>query len=573
MAPRPFSSDSRDTWRRSASPSDRRPPHRSRDSLPSETGVGSGTVGRSTHESRDSQQQLDNRDLHTANNAAAPSMHQSQASQQQSSDRRRSTSNNPPIDLNRSLQEILPTLQTTYESIYQMSRDGTTHQSPATLRGVPVSKLTEDSAYWDPSWSSLDEFLAQESNEERKKIRSRNLLKLNPANKRLVKRCKVHMDNMSKHKKIREIFGHDSPYHPSQLVNKRHMPPRGLCQKELMYRLACRVSDFICLQKQGHLRMDPWDFIRWRLSTKLDEILMHPGETAKPFIRTAIYRLCDQSMDGNRYEDPIMRDAVLISADTQSRLGVFNKSVKRVANGGQSINLSRAVGNPRTTQPGALPRRQSYRPTAAQHGMQARRERRARYEASGSHWQGINHYRAQRDAMARLEEQQDGQGSPPQPRPQPRTQESQTVRREPRATDPAGAANWPGITAHRTQMAAAERARLEREEHGESRSQADRERRERRERAAEGFRRAREEQDREIGQARQGRRPGEPPGDVWLGSGHVFAQLAVRRLRDRDQNDAARERTDRERQARASESTRRGRDEVQQYRRERRGYY
>ncbi|PNY23397.1 Uncharacterized protein TCAP_06658 [Tolypocladium capitatum] len=476
------------------------------------------------------------------------------------------------MDLNRSLREIRPTLQTTYESVYQASHDGSTHQSPETLRGVPVAKLTEDSVYWDPSWSSLDEFLAKESDEERRKIRSRNLLKLNPENEELLRECKIHTDNMSKHKKIREIFGPDSPYHPNQAISKRHMPREGLCQKELMYRLACRVSDFICLQNEGHLRMDPWDFIRWRLCIRLSEILRHPGENAKSFLRNAIYKLCDRSMDGNRYEDPIMRDAVLISADIQSRLGVFNKSGKHVVNSGLSINFSAAVGNARTPRPGTLPRGQSYRPAAAQQMKQPRQERRARVAASGSHWQGINHYRAQRDAIARLEEeQQEEQGSPPQPRPRPISRGRRTVRREQRATDPAGASSWPGISAHRTQMAAAERARLEREEHDEARRRADQERRES---IAEGFRRAREERDREIGRAGQGLRAAESPdGHVWLGSGHVFAQLAGRRLRERDQNDTAREQADRERQATASESTRRERDEVRQYRRERRGYY
>ncbi|POR38568.1 Uncharacterized protein TPAR_01227, partial [Tolypocladium paradoxum] len=529
-----------------------------RDTLPSgrETGVGSSSVECSTRQSRDSQQQLDNQDHHQANNAAASSTHQS--SQQQPGNRQLSTANNTPIDLNRSLQEIRPTLRTAYESVYQVSRDGTTHESPATLRGVPVAKLTEDSAYWSQSWSSLDQFLAHESVEQREKIRSRNKLKLDPANKQLAKQYKQCMDNMSKHKKIREIFGHDSPYHPNQLINKRHM-----------------VSDFICLQDNGHLMMDPWDFIRWRLCVKLNEFLKHPGDTAKPFIRTAIYRLCDQSMDGHRYEDPIMRDAVLISADIQRRLAVFNKSRNRVANSGKSINFATVLRIPR---PPMLPRRQLRVPTVAaaaatQQRRQARQERRAREEASGSHWQGINHYRAQWEARAPLEdEQREEQGSPPQRRPRPRTQGGQTVRREPRARDPARAAIWPGIATHRTQMEAAERARREREEHDEGRRRADRERQEQRERAAEGFRRAREEQDREIEQARQGRRARESPdGDVWLGGGHVFAQLAGRHLRERDPNDAARERADRERQARASESTRREREEVQQYRR--RGYY
>lgn len=510
-------------------------------------------------------------------------MHHSQASQQQPSSIQHITASGLPIYLDQRLREIRPSLRTTYESVYQVSRDGT-HESPATLRGVPVAKLTEDSAYWDPSWSSLDAFLAQESDEAKEKIRSRNELKLNPTDKRLEKESKDRTDNMSKHKKIREIFGHDSPYHPNQLVRKRHMPREGLCQKEMMYRLACRVADFICLHKEGHLTMDPWDFFRWRFSIKLNERLQHPGDSAKEFLRTAVYRLCDQSQEGNRYDDPIMRDAVLISACFQNRFGAFNKTkiFKLIANGGQPVNPGRGIGNPRAPRPATLlPPRHPRHPTAAavaaaQQRHQERQERRAR-NANSPLWQGVNHFLAQQHAIARPEGEQQEQGPPPQPRSRPRTQGGQTVRREPQAGDPETAANWPGLAAHRARIGAAERARLEREEHNEARRQVNEARRERQESAREGFRLAREEQDREARQARQRRQAGvSPDGDYgWLGrgGGNVFLQVVGRHARERDQNDAARERADRDRQARASESTLRGQEEIQRARRERRGYY
>ncbi|EQL01226.1 acyl-CoA thioesterase II [Ophiocordyceps sinensis CO18] len=220
--------------------------------------------------------------------------------------------------------EVLRTLQTPFDAVYELSPDGAHYVKPASLRDTPVAKITQDSPYWIPSWESLDDYLAKEGGEDAKKQEWRIRLQRNPGDKKAREAVKKHQDNMSKHYKIREIFGPDSDYHPNQVVSKRHLPTRGLCRKEVMYRLACKISELRELHARGVLAMEPWDFIRWRIGKKIQEKLSLPGKSASSFMASAVYRLCDENQDGsNPHGDAVLRAAVMLAARSQKRLGNY----------------------------------------------------------------------------------------------------------------------------------------------------------------------------------------------------------------------------------------------------------
>lgn len=223
-----------------------------------------------------------------------------------------------------------------------------------------------------------------------------------PNNTDLRKRAKFHQDNVSKHVKIREIFGLHSPYHPNQLVAKQHLPPEGLCRKDLMYRVACKISDLKVLNARGILAMDAWDFIRWRIGRKLEEQLALPGQSGRHFVRTLIYKLCDESKCGfTGYEDSVMRQAVLVSAQYQNRIASFKTNATKA---GYSATRSLGSGLPRRSTDEAN-RKRNRRTGGSQSGQTAsaqraeeRRQRRAQLAAQSGSYQGVNAFRGtQRD--------------------------------------------------------------------------------------------------------------------------------------------------------------------------------
>lgn len=62
---------------------------------------------------------------------------------------------------------------------------------------------------------------------------------------------------MTNHDKMKEVFGRDSYYHPRQLINEKHIPAKGPCERECMYKHACKVSDLKVMQSKGLLAMGP----------------------------------------------------------------------------------------------------------------------------------------------------------------------------------------------------------------------------------------------------------------------------------------------------------------------------
>ncbi|PTB65078.1 hypothetical protein BBK36DRAFT_1204143 [Trichoderma citrinoviride] len=193
-------------------------------------------------------------------------------------------------------------LKAPFESVYKISTDGSTFLEPLLLRGTPLQEP-----------------------ESEKKREAAYRSQLNPSNKSLQLALKRYRDNSSKFKKIREVFGEQSRYHPNQLLGKDYLPPGGLCQKEAMYRLACKISDLKHLHRTGALAMDPFDFIRWRILKKAASFMLNPVDNAKHAIRTIVYKLCDDSVDihSKVYQDTVMRQAVLMSAAQRNQLGNY----------------------------------------------------------------------------------------------------------------------------------------------------------------------------------------------------------------------------------------------------------
>ncbi|PNP49243.1 hypothetical protein THARTR1_10045 [Trichoderma harzianum] len=219
-------------------------------------------------------------------------------------------------------------------------------------------------------------------------------VQLNPSNDAL----KVHKhlsDNSSKFKKIREIFGEGSKYHPNQLVAKRFLPPRGFCQKEAMYRLACKISDLQHLYNIGDLAMDPFDFIRWRIIKKVGSLLANPWDNPKSFIRTVVYKLADDSehTGTKTYQDSVMRYAVLLSAAKRNHLGNYGHKGKNRKKTLQQTILPYTAAAPRPRVKISRDDIVDSRPEASP-AVARPVQRRARLAAGPPIYAGVNAYRA-----------------------------------------------------------------------------------------------------------------------------------------------------------------------------------
>ncbi|KAL6399275.1 hypothetical protein AUP68_17820 [Ilyonectria robusta] len=297
-------------------------------------------------------------------------------------------------------------LQTPWDRVYTVSHNGKTYKTPVTLGSTPVDKIDETGPYWESSWLSLDKFLAQESTEEDLKKDFYERRRRNPSDKSLVSTYKFHQDNVSKHRKIREIFGAGSSYHPNQLVSKHHLPSDGLCHKEVMYKLACKVSDLRVLHQRGELSMDPWDFLRWRIGRKAQSLVGTTWESTRGVIKTVITRICDDSGEkqGEKYEDRLLRKAVLRSAQYQNKLGTYgSKNTTKPVASIRKTTHRRPSSSTRASRPASTPEPVN-RPfpslpslTAAARERQERRQR--LIQPSG--YQGVNAFRAQQRARSR----------------------------------------------------------------------------------------------------------------------------------------------------------------------------
>ncbi|CEJ91802.1 hypothetical protein VHEMI07493 [[Torrubiella] hemipterigena] len=224
-------------------------------------------------------------------------------------------------------QNALKLLSKRFEHVYEVDQVRGIYLKPSTLRGTPTKKLVESSPEWDPSWASLDDYLKNEQKEQQAKTETREQLAytrlVGKDLNSLLKRHKRHQDNCSKHTKILEIFGPDTTYHPNQLVARQHLPREGLCDQEIMYKLACKVSNMQTLEKFGYLKMDPWDFIRWRVNNLLTHELPHAAARGTTIIKTIVSRLGSHQETNSGFVDPYMRELVLFAARFEQRSNCY----------------------------------------------------------------------------------------------------------------------------------------------------------------------------------------------------------------------------------------------------------
>ena len=290
------------------------------------------------------------------------------------------------------IEAVKKLLRTPYDDVFQLSDDGLTYKKPDTLLGVPVQRITEDSPYWEQNWLSLDAFLAEEEEEEKLKREFRRRVDLDTTNNEdLRKTFKRHQDKVSHHRKIRQVFKEMPSPHPNQLVSKRYLPSQGLCSQVTMYFLGCKVTDFEFLANRGLMGMEPWDFVRWRIGKVLAD-RMRVGLPGKVDVKNVI-----TNIGGKKSEDPLFRQALLLSARLQGRSNVYGpkkKSGSYKNPGKEKLSFGpKPRGGGRSA---ARPRNHKTEDALREEAEKDRRERKAArlaQQQQGTGYQGVNNYR------------------------------------------------------------------------------------------------------------------------------------------------------------------------------------
>lgn len=264
------------------------------------------------------------------------------------------------------------------------------------------------------SWAKLEDYLAKEEEEERLKAEYNERVKnaTGPGVKALRDRHKMHKDNVSKHRKIREVFGGSSTLHPNQVIAKGHLPEFGLCEQEVMYMLGCKYTDLLALSNRGQLTMDPWDFLRWRIGLLIEENRWIVGQSGRKSIRGIIFTISSEKSD-----DPIFREIILRSArlaGTSARYGQKRNRNVRLREAplttkhqhGRSTSTSAYFSRPlqptRSLNDTRVAREHSQQVIAEQRRAERRealREQERRRAQEGSGYQGVNAYRQKREAQ------------------------------------------------------------------------------------------------------------------------------------------------------------------------------
>lgn len=309
--------------------------------------------------------------------------------------------------------ETTKVLRTRWDEVYQLSEDGATYIRPRFMRGVPVGRMP--GSYRDRSWAKLEDYLAKEDEEERLKAeyndRVASAMTAGPVPKELRDRCKMHKDNVSKHRKIREVFGGTSTMHPNQVLAKGHLPEAGLCEQEVMYMLGCKFTDLAMLSTRGELAMDPWDFLRWRIGRLVEQKLTLPGQSGRRSIRGVIFGIRSEKSD-----DPVFREIILHSARLAGNSGRYGQRKKKnlgVVQEPRPTKLWRSQvstsSSARQPPKATCDTHRAARPMSQQAEAEQRRaERRAaireqerRRAESGSGYQGVNAFRQRQQKSQR----------------------------------------------------------------------------------------------------------------------------------------------------------------------------
>ncbi|KAM3495215.1 hypothetical protein MY3957_001446 [Beauveria namnaoensis] len=214
--------------------------------------------------------------------------------------------NNVPERLKTQMMKDLATKST---SVFVLSPDGKYYQEPMA----------------EPGWLSLDKLLLSEQEAQLSKEKYSAQVKALGirSSDRLIKLLKTASDDCSKYAKIREIFGHGiGKYHPNQLVAKKYMPADGLCEKELLYKFALKISNLQELYRMKKLTMDPYDFYRWAICKNLKSDLLNALSNYRKLLKGIIRTMGD---DG-RQADQGFRTIVLYWASLTGNERKFGKN-------------------------------------------------------------------------------------------------------------------------------------------------------------------------------------------------------------------------------------------------------
>jgi hypothetical protein len=191
----------------------------------------------------------------------------------------------------------------------------------------------------------LDQYIAGEKHQEEEKTRYKqmeaSITETTPTERKTMiqKKHKLHSDNVSKQRKIREIFGPSTANHPNQVVAKEYLPVDGLCgDQETVYTMACKISDLAVLSNKGELFMDPFDFFRWRVSEKIREKDFWKRGADKNPIKSIINKLGGDDT-GSPYHDELFREAVKRSAKHQ---GLENRYGRKKGKKGADTTANKA---------------------------------------------------------------------------------------------------------------------------------------------------------------------------------------------------------------------------------------
>ena len=200
------------------------------------------------------------------------------------------------------------------------------------MEGVPSVILAENSSYWLRIWKPRETLYSERDRLEKlvsdlespikelKFARSRVNDVEAPMPRELTTNCRNqlrtrdhHLDkakrDLSAIKVVIDRFGSVDTVHPNQLIAKGILPDEGLCVTgpKLLYKLCLRLKDLQELFVQGELRMNPVNFIRWRLGCCLQQ---KPG---------CFRSICSDLAKDTEYGDYVMRYVMLRAEHLRQR--------------------------------------------------------------------------------------------------------------------------------------------------------------------------------------------------------------------------------------------------------------
>lgn len=293
---------------------------------------------------------------------------------------------------------MMKQLSRTSDSVFKLSPDGTAYLAPDVLRGVPVKRIDESSPYWQKDWASLDTLLAaheeaiQTKDEYRRRAEAFGILAKDANNER--KEKKAAGDDCSKYTKIREIFGNGhGKYHPNQLVAKHYLPPGGLCEKDLLYKMACKISNLCDLYKTGKLAMDPYDFYRWAVCRNLDRRILRNLRTPRRLAVKSVIRSLGDDSSTCKSNDEEFRTMVLYWANLTDQEKRFrnpgSKRVRHRSSVPSNSRISTSLGGPKSAD-----RRAAIEMKRRLEGQPRQRKKKTAAAVQGVGYTGVNALRA-----------------------------------------------------------------------------------------------------------------------------------------------------------------------------------